>query len=1189
MFMLRPFRQLSLPLLLVFSPVLQAVYPDSIFGLRSVETPGYICPTNWFSELSEAQRNWIYKDTEAKQAERTTLLYHLVTHPEDGEAFYRLARPDNHYNLYALSYYSYHEPGCVTDVLYRLALYRALFTGNYKRAANARNMSKEFVLRLHDLMRDATELQLEPQEISARLNNWLVQQEDLRPDEVEILRRALEKWAGVRNSPLVLSAFARAYLRGFRDQPVILHPESEYTMACYNRAFDPFIRTEKALQGRVSSYVPQDKNTARHIFLSTFMNNASAAISIYPSHPGYKLALLNPDNLAEFMQHRGITHYRTFGHDVPTCCITALNTPDLGADAAAEALQQQTAGLAPELQALIPRCHAALGIAHTRWQAVEVNAQDGPSPLWPDASAVCLPTWRAELLGLDDSSPETLQKAFAEDLEALSTQMQAVREQDQLGYILAAALNECDRVRPSQRDFTTPVYLGIALCFDGDGLTVELSPRDGSYRIHPRVHHTGAPILDTALTRIPQHLHRITLQLAMLEHMGCYEQLEQACSKLARLLNRHDLWPLVICQRELRGFSPMALTELFIHYEGEDDKLAAYGEAMGMRQEMSLARLCQEDELGEHLRHAARISGAMPCTPEERQQSICALTELAHEHAYDESPELTGAIILHLLRHGAGESLLQWQDCPARYFLGRFSTSGLYMVQLYLQHGMQDKVQQLLNAMQADATTNTMPAYRCARALAETDSARAEQLRRDALLLAILYREVDHRIYEDYRDYQATHGRDIDLLVRAELLYSDGRHAGITPAMGFRFAREGKWQQACFVFEYLITEGLTTATPYGRVPSQADISYYRIFADICRCKSAGNTEAATQAATLLKDTPAATQATALAGMTPPQNHATGQATTTTPPSFAADALPPREWTLSKGNILQGQLIGVYQVPQAIRLRTAGNAEQLILFNELAESPTDYINTWLQANGFRQRSLKPLVASGQTEISGYSRPVKAWADIAFPGEYILRMQQPDGWCYSVATEQMTGETKQELLAYAREHADAALQLNLADSPTEAIAMAQERRLPIVVIFSNAYKRQGQRTISHYLLAHPEAAKMWNERYILLPIAFPPPKPGQLGVRPSDKDLYPPETHKELLQLEQHFCPDTTVENSQLVKALQESPAFQDSCMWSVILSPGKAERRHIYPHPSVTPEQFFNILGDGKPYFSHETD
>ncbi len=1187
MVMLLPFRKLILPALLVWSPPLQAVYPDSIFGLKTTETTGAICPTNWFSEFSEAQRNWIYKDTNAKQAERTNLLYHLTRHPEDDEAYYKLAQPHSEYNLWALYYYDFHEPGCATNELYWIAQYRALFSGNYVYAANARNMSKEFILRLRSLQRDIAYEQLSAGEVATRLNHWLVQEETLRPDEVEILRRALEKWAGVRNSPRILSAFARAYLREFRDKAVVLNPETEYTMARYDSRFHTFIRTEKALQGRVSSFIAKDKEQARYIFLSTFMKHAATAISVYPTHPGYKLATLEPENLAEFMQHRGITHYRTLGQDVPTCCVTALNSPDMGSDAAVAVLHKQTQALDAELQALIPRCYAALGTGHARWEPVEINVQKGPSPQWPDASAVNLPTWNAELLGLPNDSPETLNQAFEADLQALSTQMNAVGERGMLGCVLADALNECDRVRPSQRDFTTPVYLGIALCYDGDGLTVDLSPYDGSYNIRPSTYHTGEPIVDEALSRIPQHLHRITLQLAMLENKKHSHQLAQACGQLAKLLNRHDLWPLVICQRELRGFSPQALIELFCHYEGESDKLFAYGEAMGMRQEMRLARLGNEDDLGENLRHAARISGALPCTAEEREQSINTLLKIAKEHAYDDDDQLTGSIILHLLRHGAGEQLIQWQDCPVRYFLGRFSASGLYLVQLYLQKGETDRAQQLLSAMQADATTNTMPAYRCAKALAEQDPAKAESLRRDALLLAILYREVDHRIYEDYRDYQAAHGHDIDLLVRAELLHSNGRNAGITPTMGFRFAQEGKWQQACFVFEYLLTEGLTTATPYGLVPSQADLCYYRSLANICRSRLNGDKAAAQKAAEQLAGTPASQAATTLATLNAPTIPIKEQAATSAQPLFAADALPAREWKLRNGSTLHGQLIGVYQSPRAIRLREDDGTVRLVLHHELAESPDAYIGTWLQANGFCRRTLLAFTTKTSIEINGYCRPIKAWADLAYPGEYVLRMQQPDGVCYSAATKQMEGKTKDELLAYAHKHADDNLQMNIAANPEEAIAMAAERNLPVVVLFANAHERQGQRNLSRYMFSHPEAAQLWNERYILLPIAFPPNKPGQLGVRPSDKDLYPQETHEQMLRLEQQFLPTATADNSQLVKALQNSPAFNSTSMWAVILSPGKAESFNIYPAPSVAPEQFFNIPGTVKPYFSHE--
>ncbi len=46
----------------------------------------------------------------------------------------------------------------------------------------------------------------------------------------------------------------------------------------------------------------------------------------------------------------------------------------------------------------------------------------------------------------------------------------------------------------------------------------------------------------------------------------------------------------------------------------------------------------------------------------------------------------------------------------------------------------------------------------------------------------------------------------------------------------------GPWATAALCYEYLVAEGLSTATPYGMIPSQADICRYRAAADARRAK-----------------------------------------------------------------------------------------------------------------------------------------------------------------------------------------------------------------------------------------------------------------------------------------------------------------------------------------------------------------
>jgi hypothetical protein len=100
----------------------------------------------------------------------------------------------------------------------------------------------------------------------------------------------------------------------------------------------------------------------------------------------------------------------------------------------------------------------------------------------------------------------------------------------------------------------------------------------------------------------------------------------------------------------------------------------------------------------------------------------------------------------------------------------------------------------------------------------------------------MFYRHVDHRVYDAWRDALAREGEQAADIMKAELLLSGGRSAGITPELARHYERAGQWATAAFCYEYLVAEGISTATPYGMIPSQADICRYRAAADACRAE-----------------------------------------------------------------------------------------------------------------------------------------------------------------------------------------------------------------------------------------------------------------------------------------------------------------------------------------------------------------
>ncbi|MBR2125463.1 MAG: hypothetical protein IJ943_01865 [Akkermansia sp.] len=870
-----------------------------------------------------------------------------------------------------------------------------------------KELRKEFQLRLRDIQlnNESSRKQLQ------QLLIWIIQDDSLNFEELLVLEQMLKTWYAGAGSDIIYSALMRLQIQEFRGaKPVVISKKQAEQLAKSGNNYMMFLHAEKGLSNQVSRHMPAGLSRHMQMFYSMIWRDTNSALQLIKTeqNAGYRLLGLKPEALPDFLAFKkieqqgvqrssgtGVVTISTSGKrssgtiwNVPDCAKTAFNVHSFNTPDEAEAqVRAQLAKLPKELKALAPRCLLALGNGATAWQPVQVSI-NGVSPDWPDASAVQLPLWRDELLGLPDNAPDTVQQAWETDMKALEKHFVSARNQGYAGILLAEALDECNRVRPGRSDLSIPIYPRIALHFEEDGVTVDFT---GSYRICAEDDYlTSNPIVNEALCKVPQLLHRMTLQLALLEKGGHTEQLEQNCNRLARLLNRHNLWPLVICQRELRGFSTLALLKLFSHYEGESAPLFDYGEALGLRYEMRIARLGHEDELGQHLLHAAYISHALPATEEQRAEAIQSFLNIAKANAGNISSELTGTILMHLTRWGASAEVLEWKDIPMRYLCGNYSTVGLHLIRELLRCGQQDEARRMVNAMAEHAETDTTPAYREALALMAETPEEAARLRRDALLLAILYRRVDYDAYCAYLEGQAAYGTQYENMIKSELLHTGGQSAGITPELAMRFATEGKWEAAVFAYEYLLSEGLTAATPYGLIPDHAHICYYRACADICRSKLFSKPELAERALQQLKGTSAENVAHKLLALPVPQSEPPQPRAIPRETDLLA-ALPAREWKLRDGSSVTGVLISIHLgLVNGLRLRLPDGSACLIAENDLAESPAAYIREWEQANGMQEWQWTLMPGKNTYFSSTYGRLLKGVPDRHHPDqkEYLV---------------------------------------------------------------------------------------------------------------------------------------------------------------------------------------------------------
>lgn len=1148
------------------------LYPDC----RKI-TPAEVDPRDWFPDATDNERKRMRQNSRQHYTDARTMAERLLADPQDDDAFVALTPYAKHINALVeeITGSSRENRKKLATLLKFRRIYDVPGISDARLLALNDKPRPEFIIRLRDMLRTG-----QSREQSIRLLYSMLEHDTvLNHSEIDIICRGLQAWCGVSSSHRPAGAVARLYLREFRGgKEVQLSSPVEHDITVHYPHLRRFVSAECAINGSVAKMLTFEMNWNTRA-LNRLLWRAPEKAVILARHmqkPGYDLLEHKPAALRRYMRFCGIAQYRDLALEVPECCTTALNAHELpGESEAARQVREQASQLPPLLAPLAPRCLLALGQRDLSiWQPATLTPHAAISPAWPDASAVQLPHWQNSLLGLDEGAD--IQAAFGKELEQLAGHINAVKKHRGTGCLLANALYECERVRPDRHDLITPVYVRIALRFEQDGVTLSYLPEDDSFGItSDEPFDIADPILRTALHLIPQHLHRLTLQLALLEKEGRLDELEQACSRLARVLNRSNLWPLVICQRELRGFSTRALLTLFAHYEGEDDALFDYGEAMGLRHEMSIARLGHEDELGENLLRAAAISGALPATAEEKQAAIAAFMTLAREHAYDADPRLTGGVLLHLLRWGICEPVMQWQECPARYFQGLYATNGLRLIRAFMQKGARQDAERLLAAMASDADTDTTPAYRLAAALLAEDAATAARLRKDALLMAMLHRYIDYTTYADYLAELAVEGDPQNNIMRTELMFSNGRSAGLSPELGFRYAHNGRWQAAHFVFEYMLTQGLTTITPYGTVPDQAHMYYYRAFADICRARAENSPGLAEKALAALAGTPAEATAKELMQLPAGSGQENTQASPVRPAATPANdllaALPSREWKLKNGTTLQGQLIALGR-GKFIGLHLADGSARIIPMGEIAGNERPYFNNWSQANGIRTWEHRPSETNLNYRIKTSGRPIHSMPDFEHPGAWYMAVVDETGSVHWLRTWGLTGQAAEQATAFCSKPENRlAPELRLATSTEQALAMSKEHRLPILLISSipsGAF--QEITTLFQYLQLYPQAASIWAKQYIILPVT--PPMGKERPLRYSEQQ------RNELLALEREFTPGVSAENSHTARMLDA--ALRDSRKATLcLLSPELVYSYTLAIDTTVAPEE---LLRNGPP-------
>lgn len=1100
------------------------LYAQSIMHVGPYTRPGAAAEvhvTEWFPPMKSPEP--YLKKLSADSVEAQLLATRLMQHAQDEEAFLRLCDPALTYDYSTVGVSESATLEGKDSVLVAMMLRDVCLSAKLATAP-----SREVLLSLRDIL-----VKTEGQRNRASsLLHYISTASALSEDELRLLQVLLATRFGISRCHLVQARQAQHLLQAFRGgKEVVFTQAQEKRIVEKYPALVPVLQTERSLHGSVSSYVKRGRYSREHLLIYLLWQNTEHAIQLARKlhKPGYELLRRDTAALGDYLSYRGITYYRNLGQEVPQSCLTALKIRALeNPAAAAEIIRKQNEELEPELRPLAPRCMLALGGKESGWEPVQVTAE-GVHPAWPDASAVELPLWSPHLLGLADETAATVQAAFASDLSELAKLLTALREHHgAAGIVLAHMLEECNRVRPIHKDLTLPVYARIALHFKPDGLTVNYDEQSEQFGVTCAAP-TGSPIAAEALNKAPQLLHRLTLQLALLEKHSRHTELKQACEQLARVLNRSNLWPLVICQRELRGFSREALLTLFEHYEGERAPLRTYGEAIGLSKEMSIAARAPEDELGNRLTLAAEVS-APNSTMAQRQQAADTLLGIVSAHPDSEE---AADIIAHLLHHGQAAKVAAHTACPPAAFRGRYADSGLQLIRHYLAEGNRNAAQNVLNIMQEDTETDTTPAYRLACALLSSDESTRTRLRRDAKLLAMLYRHFDSKVYRDYLANLTAAGEEPDTIMKCELLLSKGRQAGISPRMAERLAAAGQWAEAAFCYEYLVAEGISTATPYGLLPSQADIYRYRLLANDCHTKAAPQ----------------------LPKQATPDTPSCGNLQSAATPLAV---LPARDWKCKNTPTLHGRLCNIIYRPhskqvQQLRLLLNDGTEHILPVSEAAENVEPYLREWEQANGFVNWEWARRKGT-EHQMPLHGKPVAATRDFSVAGEYHVRILTAEGNIQEGLTWNLKPEHKQQALAWCAEH-HRYRELHIAATPQEALQTAKAKGLSVVVLLDRKGRftyNNGHEMLERYLAAHPEAVTQWGQRYVLLPLAPPLLDYDELK-KLGEAVRHTPETVQQLLDIEKALRPDAQTEASP-ISGILEHARKEGHGFYACVISP-----------------------------------
>lgn len=220
-------------------------------------TGRYIDPISWFQPASpDIQKSVAYDTSENAVAAHNTLL-HLLQHPGDKQDILALAR-SRRANAVVLDHFAQNANEKQIQELAPLVTYHQFVPNNfYERYADP---SDKFILRMLNTLR----LYRNPAQLRNSLHEWLADDDDLQPHEIDTILAALSQLCQDKDCSWVEKRRTLFYISQFRNRHVVLEPRLEEELSRRRPDLAPFIISERTLHGKSCKYLK--KTIKRRIF-----------------------------------------------------------------------------------------------------------------------------------------------------------------------------------------------------------------------------------------------------------------------------------------------------------------------------------------------------------------------------------------------------------------------------------------------------------------------------------------------------------------------------------------------------------------------------------------------------------------------------------------------------------------------------------------------------------------------------------------------------------------------------------------------------------------------------------------------------------------------------------------------------------------------------------------------------------